>query len=343
LADLNFVAVVEQYMLRATFFFNQLDVRNFTGLLETSWFDLSKVGPTLNWDDIEKFEIDASSFRKVAQSGNEPARYFCHPNVLITKPSLLLYYRCISTFPQKGLKAVSKVSSIEKIEKGGDCSPEAAVKIARAINSHLSTIYSFGLPEDEKMKGIMYATAGATIEGSWRNAIGSEGERAFRSIFLRAMNSFGELASMTLKNGDILAAADITDALIDEYSPRIVVAIFSNGAIAKFGSEPDVTLIDGNGSIVAGVEIKAGLDPAAALERLGAMFKSFEQIKILSPNAETILLASCITDEVQARLNITKSLSRQYMLNEVVTNKKQSATKLVNVLRGLLGLVPQGR
>ena len=343
MADVDFAKIVEQYMLRATFFANQLDGRNFTGLLEATWDDLAVIGADLSWDEKQKFEIDVEAFDKVLLAGFEPARYFCHPNVLISNPRLLLYYRCISTFPQKGLKAVSKVSSIEKIEKGGDCAPDAALKMACAINSHLSAIFAFGVPESEKIKAMLYATAGTTIDGSWRNAIGSEGERAFRSIFLRAMNLFQELSSITLRSGKIIHGPDLSDHEIEEHSSRIVSAIFSNGSVARFGSEPDVTLIDSNGAIVAGIEIKAGLDPAAALERLGAMLKSFDQIKIASPHAETILIASCITAEVQARLNATKSLTRQYMLNDVVSNKKMSATKLVNALRGLLGLVLQGR
>ena len=112
---------------------------------------------------------------------------------------------------------------------------------------------------------------------------------------------------------------------------------------APLASEPDITIVSPDGKTVAGVEIKAGLDPAAALERHGAMLKSFDKILGVAPNAETILIAACITDEVASRLQGTKDVSRTYILTDIIKNKSQKRDELLTVLRGLAGLVAMRR
>jgi hypothetical protein len=107
----------------------------------------------------------------------------------------------------------------------------------------------------------------------------------------------------------------------------------------EFSSEPDVRCINPKGRTSAGIEVKAGLDPAGALERLGAMQKSFEKIHKDEPDAETILIASCITDEVQRRLNESRSVTRVLSLTDIVNNKKGAAKQFANYVRAYLNLV----
>lgn len=95
---------------------------------------------------------------------------------------------------------------------------------------------------------------------------------------------------------------------------------------------------DARGRVLAGIEVKAGTDPAGALERLGAVFKSFDRILEESPEAETILVLSCITDEVQSRVDASATIKRKFNLVEILSNKNQIQTQFVNHLRGLLGL-----
>ncbi len=52
--------------------------------------------------------------------------------------------------------------------------------------------------------------------------------------------------------------------------------------------------------MVATIEIKGGKDPAGALERLGAVQKSFEATP---PNCINMLVAGVVTPEMDARLN----------------------------------------
>jgi hypothetical protein len=75
------------------------------------------------------------------------------------------------------------------------------------------------------------------------------------------------------------------------------------------------------------------------LERLGVRLQSSEKIKQTFPDAVTILVASCITDEVQSRLNATQSsVNLVYTLTDITLNKRGEAARLVNKIRELCAL-----
>ena len=170
--------ISEQYQLKATFFANSLETTGYAGLFETAKTELAKIDKTLNWSKFLDFGINSQVYKELADKRLSFSQHFCHPNVLVSNAKFLMYYRCISALSQKGLKAISGVSAVDKIESGSSkISLEQARKLAKAINENLNAIYSVALPEQEKLRGLMYATAGTTIDGSWRNKIGSEGER----------------------------------------------------------------------------------------------------------------------------------------------------------------------
>lgn len=330
--------ISEQYQLRATFFANSLEKSNYVGLFEFVVKNLVTIEHTLNWDKANEFGINPDIQKSLKAQGMSLSQHLCHPNVLLSNSRYLTYYRCISAFSQKGLKTLSGVSSVERMETGkSECTPEQAVKLARTINENLTAIYSVSLPEAEKLKGIMYATAGTTIDGSWRNKIGSEGERVIRTLFLKELLSHGEISKVTLRTGADIPGTDLNDKWLDDHTAELQSSMTTNGAVILFGSEPDIKLIAPNSKTVGGVEIKAGIDPAGALERLGAMMKSFENIRSESSEAETILVASCITDEVDQRLRGMKGV-RTFIMTDVIQNRKSQGTRLMNIMRGCIGL-----
>ena len=102
-------------------------------------------------------------------------------------------------------------------------------------------------------------------------------------------------------------------------------------------------MLDTTGKTLGAIEVKAGLDPAGALERLGAMFKSFDNILSKQPDAETILVASCITDEVDARLREAQSVRTIFILTDLINNKKGRAAIFINKVRSVLGLIENNR
>lgn len=94
--------------------------------------------------------------------------------------------------------------------------------------------------------------------------------------------------------------------------------ILANQTSALFASEPDISLLDQDGKTIAVIEVKGGADPAGALERYGAAKKSFEAARHISPSAETILVASCITAEVRARIEADSTITAYYNLTEML-------------------------
>lgn len=327
-----------QYELKTAYVARQLEENHFIGLFEQICDDLETIGTTLDWSQAKDIGIDSDAFSLVMANTDKLGLYFCHPNVLVTIPNALKYYRCISVLSQKGLKVVSRVSSIDQIEEGKSVEAAQAQLIATAINRNLSVIHKASFASSEKLKGLMYATAGITIDGSWKNAIGSEGERVVKAIILRHALQNGELAGA--KVGELLHSGKTIDAdWIAVNAGAVKSVIFSNGSAAEFGSEPDVTLLDSAGKTVAGIEVKAGLDPAGALERLGAMLKSFDSIIETSPSADRILVVACITDEVENRLKTAKAVTRYYSLTDIMLNKNKNEVKFANMIRGVLGLV----
>lgn len=330
--------ISEQYQLRATFFANSLEKSGYVGLFEFVSNNLAAIEKTLNWDKCQDFGVNPDIMGGLKDKGMSLSQHLCHPNVLLSNSRYLTYYRCISAFSQKGLKTLSGVSAIERMETGkSECTPEQATKLASTINENLTAIYSIALPEAEKLKGIMYATAGTTIDGSWRNKIGSEGERIIRTLFLKELLSHGEISKVTLRSGTDILGTDLDAKWLDEHTAELQSGMTTNGAVILFGSEPDIKLIAPDTKTVGGVEIKAGIDPAGALERLGAMMKSFENIRSESSEAETILVASCITDEVDQRLRGMKGV-RTFIMTDVIQNRKSQGTRLMNIMRGCIGL-----
>jgi hypothetical protein len=330
--------IAEQYQLRATFFSNKLDTQQYTGLFEFARANLASLDSSLDWTNCTSFGIDAKIIKAIKDQGLDVASHLCHPNVLLLNHRYLTYFRCISVLSQKGLKELSGVSSVERIEVGKTvCKPAQAERIAITVNENLQAIYASSIPDSEKAKGLMYANAGSSIEGSWKNKIGSEGERIIRTLFLQELLSNGELLKLVTKTGNEVDADRVDSRWLEENTANLQSVITKNAAIVQFGSEPDMKLISSTAKVVAGVEIKAGIDPAGALERLGATMKSFENIRAESSDAETILVMSCITDEVQRRLNGMKN-ARIFVMTDVIQNKKGEGTRLMNILRACIGL-----
>lgn len=330
---------IAQYELKCSYIARQLEEKEYIGLYDKMYAGLNAFGDTLDWTDLVSMGITQEAFDIVSKGAKKKhiGMYFCHPNILNNIKSSLKYYRGISVFSQKGLKTVSRFSAVERVEDGADIGAAQAVQVVRAVNRNVSTLYKSSLPGHDKLKALLFATAGITFDGSWKNQIGAEGERLIKDIIVRHAFQNGELASVTI--GDVLRpVAKVDLKWIEDNAASFRSAMFTNGSTARFGSEPDVTLIDKKGSIVAGVEVKAGLDPAGALERLGAMLKSFDSILDDAPTADRILVVACVTDEVEQRLKTAKSVSRYYSLTDIMLNERDE-TRFANMIRGTLGLV----
>jgi hypothetical protein len=331
--------LVQHYELKATFVANQLESVDYLALFQSISDFLSSTSLKFEKKELLALNIDRDAFDNVVKSGLNPLGFFLHPDLIASNPAFLKHFRCLSVFSQKGLTAISKVSGIKEIEGGRSVSPENSLKIAKVINRNLSALARAAAPSVQKIQSLIYATAGITADGSWKNQVGAEGERVIKSLLVRESKINGELKSLTLQDGQVVLASDVTPDWIDKNAGNFREIIFANASSARFGSEPDVTLFDKDNRILAGIEVKAGLDPAAALERLGAMLKSFDSISTQAPSAERILVVACLTEEVEKRLQSMKSVTRHYSLTDIMEPTSKVGAQFSNMVRGVLGLV----
>ncbi|MDY6437643.1 MAG: XcyI family restriction endonuclease [Prevotella sp.] len=332
--------VKESYLLRSTFTYNKLRSEGYFDL----FMKLSKFarveGPKLNWDSRSEWNVSEEAWNILQSNKIAPMLVFIHPKVLQLNPSFLKYYRSVSLIPQKGLSSLSKVSSIDRIEEGkveaGRLKQEQIERLVRTINETLSLIITLASDlSEKKIEGMMYATAGVKIDGSWRNQIGAEGERVIRRIIFNELFAHNDISSIESKKDELTEIALWDESRDVDMIKKIHLV---NGYSILFSSEPDVTMYNDSGAIVGIIEIKSGLDPAGALERLGAMFKSFENTLAEYPDAVTILVASCITKEVDKRLNASMSVRQRYLTTDI-TSSDAEKRRFVNRLRVIMQLV----
>lgn len=333
----------EQYLLKSTFFFNKLKLHGYFDLfMKVQKLDQVE-GRRLDWSKREQWSISKDAWDALAANEVPPMLVFAHPKILKMYPAFLKYYRSVAMLPQKGLKAISHVSNLDSIEEGkieaSALRDDKIKSLVKSINEVLSLVVelSSGLSKNE-IQGMMYATAGTNIDGSWRNQIGAEGERVIRSIILKELHSHNEVSSITFnKTNKVMSIkeCDVSSLLGNMDTVKAINLI--NGYSVFFSSEPDITLYDAEGGISGIIEIKSGLDPAGALERLGAMFKSFENTLAEYPDAVTILVASCITDEVSLRLNASMVVRQTYITTKI-TSSDTEKRKFVNRLRVIMKL-----
>ena len=332
----------EQYLLKSTFFYNKLTSNGYFDLFEQIQRLASVEGSTLDWSNRGNWSISPDAWDIIAANQLSPMLVFAHPKIIKLYPTFLKYYRSIAMVPQKGLKALSHISIIDEIEEGTvDVTrfPQARVEqLISILNEFISLVInlSSGINESE-IQGMMYATAGTNIDGAWRNQIGNEGERVIRSIIFKELDKLHEIVSVADKDSNIILRQDLDVQRCLTDISNIKTLNLINGYSVYFSSEPDVTLFASDGTIAGVIEIKAGLDPAGALERLGAIFKSFENTLAEYPSAVTILVISCITDEVRKRLDAA-TVVRQTFVTTNITASDSEKRKFVNRLRVVMKL-----
>lgn len=334
--------IKESYLLRSTFFYNRLNTNGYFSLFMKVKKFAKVEGDKLDWSKKTEWNISEEAWDIVSRLNVNPALVFIHPKVLKLNPTFLRYYRSVAMLPQKGLSSISKVSNVDRIETGkvnsNKIKTENIYTLAKSINEVVSVVISMasGLTE-RRLEGMMYATAGTNIDGSWRNQIGTEGERVIRTIILNGLLHHNEISSFIDKaNNTVEIGSANANAFLEDIDLIKTINLI-NGYSVYFSSEPDITMYDSQGDIVGVIEIKAGLDPAGALERLGAMFKSFENTLAEYPDAITILVASCITKEVDNRLNSSMVVRQKYITTDITSNERDKR-KFVNRLRVIMKL-----
>ena len=235
----------------------------------------------LEFESLENLMICAAAWEHVAGLGVPPRLVFAHPDILRAHPRTSLYYRGLALLSRKQVsQSASNVTGWEDGTHRGNVHPDLARKVACLFNYAISTIIvgSADWTMENGYRNIV-ATMGITLDGQFRNRIGRMAETHIKGRILDWLKDRGLIApeeELENKNYDL-----------------------PNDTIMRYASEPDVAFLRDN-RLIASIEVKGGRDPAGALERLGAMTKSFAETPAGCVN---FLVAGVITLQMQARLD----------------------------------------
>ena len=222
--------------------------------------------------------------------------------------------------PQKRIQQLA--GTIDRWESGKlKRAPAAsqALKVASLYNLVVSSIIE-GSTEWTLENGYRNILANMAIglDGTIRNLIGQDAEKLVQTRILD-----------WLKTNELVVESDearSTYTLLEGYS-------------MKFGKEPDIEFRRNTGSgaaLVCTIEIKGGRDPAGALERLGAMQKSFEETP---PGCSNILIAGVITPEMAVRL-AGMGVTMRFLLDDVAQDGEKWIGFLNEVFHHTIRITP---
>ena len=249
---------------------------------------------------LEDLAIAPEAWRYVQDEGMDPKRVFAHPAILREHPETSLYYRGLATLSLKRVQSMAlSVKTWEEKSWHRRPSLSNCERVARIYNAVISVIItgSDGWMLENGYRNVL-ATIGITEDGKLRSIVGQEGETAVKNRISEWLDSNDAIHSSTEGNTTLLGA----DAKL-----RMV-----------YSSEPDISFHemgnDGVWYIVATIEIKSGTDPAGALERLGAVQKSFEATPARSRNFAVL---GVVTPEMRRRLD-ELNVARDFSLYEIL-------------------------
>jgi hypothetical protein len=252
---------------------------------------------------LEDLAIAPEAWEYIVRQQIAPALVFAHPNLLLAHPVTSLHYRGIATLSLKRVQSMA--GQVNSWEDGTLRRPPNAVRclnVARTYNAVISVIITGtdGWTLENGYRNIL-ATIGITQDGALRNIVGQEGETAVKERISRWLASNEAIRTIQV---------DETTTLLGD----------DNGLRMVYGSEPDISFerrdADGEWQITSTVEIKSGTDPAGALERLGAIEKSFAETPVRSRNFAVL---GVVTPEMRRRLaaiNIAEHFLLYQILND---------------------------
>lgn len=182
--ELNKEANQITYSLRSTFFYRRLKELGYFKII----YDIDKITQQsrYSWEERKYWRITHNAWNIVKKSNIDPIRVFAHPKLILEHSGLIAYYRNVSSIPLKGVQylALNVVDYEKGIKK--KISYSESLELCQLFNNHISSIVESTIEINyEEIKGLMFSSAGCTIDGSWRNAIGTEAENVVKSYILK--------------------------------------------------------------------------------------------------------------------------------------------------------------
>ena len=264
---------------------------------------INDFGEQLDFDEqLEELAIAPEAWQHVLDAQIDPKLVFAHPLLLQTYPKTSLHYRGISTLSLKRVQSMA--AQVKSWEEGNYRRTPAwnrCLAVARTYNAVISVIITGtdGWTLENGYRNVL-ATIGITEDGTLRNIVGQEGEAAVKDRISEWLEVHSEIAKHV--EGPVTF-------LRDDRSLRMT-----------YSSEPDINFegLDESGiwQIVATIEIKSGTDPAGALERLGAVQKSFSETPARSKNFAVL---GVVTPEMRRRLD-EMQVTRDFLLYRILND-----------------------
>ncbi len=191
-------------------------------------------------------------------------------------------------------------ASVDSWERGTRTTPinyGQSIQVAQLYNAVISSVIegSSNWTIENGYRNII-ANIGIGLDGTMRNVIGQDAENLVK-IRIKEWLQDEQLILSGNREGT-------------QFS-------LPNGYSMYYRSEPDIEFrhtAQCSSSIVATIEIKGGKDPAGALERLGAIHKSFEATP---PGCTNILVAGIFTHEMRERLD-EAGITKTFLLDDLI-------------------------
>ena len=253
---------------------------------------------------LEDLAIAEEAWDHVSEAKIDPKLVFAHPDLLRAHPQASLHYRGIATLSLKRVQAMA--SAVGNWEAGTfrrAPTLDRCLNVARTYNSVISVVIT-GTDNWTLENGYrnVLATIGITEDGSLRNLVGQEGESRVKDGILDWLRGDGAVLQPNVEGATTTFGAH----------PRYRMV---------YSSEPDIKFEWLNNreewEIVSTVEVKSGTDPAGALERLGAIQKSFDQTPARSRNFAVL---GIVTRAMRDRLN-ELNMSRDFLLYDLLNDQ----------------------
>ena len=252
----------------------------------------------LDFHPLDEFMISEKAWNYVNESSFNPKSVFAHPSLLYAHPEASAYYRGVALLSRKRVSDLA--GSVESWEERTRKSPVREThlfRVVRLYNAVISSIIegSNSWTLENGYRNII-ANMGIGLDGTVRNIIGQDAEQLVKTRIKNWLCDRGLIIECD--------AEETRFSLVKGYSMR-------------YGSEPDIEFRKSEDSeIVSTIEIKGGKDPAGALERLGAIQKSFQETP---PGSVNMLIAGVITTAMQERLT-SLGISKVFLLDDLTSD-----------------------
>ena len=265
--------------------------------------------------------IARDAWRHVAEAGIRRRLVFAHPAILKTIPDASVHYRGIALLSLKRVQEIAgAVTTWERSPKTARVTDEKALRVCRLYNAVISSIIvdNTDWTLRDGYRNIL-ATLGITEDGAIRNIIGQEAEEAVKERLIDWARAQGLLDS-----AETASPSDREWQLV-------------GGVRMLFGSEPDIAF-ERNGALAVLIEVKGGKDPAGALERLGAIKKTFDEAPVSCKN---FLIAGVITATMRERLGEMR-VEADFDIDQLLSDDDAWQDFMKEIFHHALRIAPEG-